>query len=172
MLTRNARLAVIVVALLLLAWTIYQQAYQISAVVVLLTIMLVWSYFRQGTVVLASKAYHNKDYDKAERLLKEIANPDRLSKNRRGFYEFIYGNIELKRNNTAEAEKHFQVASRFPLRNENDKGIVLVQLANISLARHDYDRARAYIEKAGTLKISLRVQDIIKKIEKELPKTG
>jgi tetratricopeptide (TPR) repeat protein len=168
MMTRNARLTVIGVAIILLSWTIYERVYEISAIVVLGIILLIWSYYKQGTVMLAAKAFHQKDYNKAEHLLQEIKDPDRLSKNRRGFYEFIYGNIELQRNNYEDAEHHFQIASRFPLRNQNDKGIVLVQLANLNLRKREYDKAKAYVDKAKTLKISARVQDIIQKIEKEI----
>jgi tetratricopeptide (TPR) repeat protein len=168
--TQKVRLAVLAIAAILLGWTIYQQVYEISAIVVLGILLLTWSYFRQGTVLLASKAFHDKDYVKAEDLLRQIKDPDRLSKNRRGFYEFIYGNIELNRNNFDEAERHFQIASRFPLRNENDKAIILVQLANLSLRKQDFEKAKAYAEKAKSLKISARVQNIIQKIEKEIPK--
>jgi tetratricopeptide (TPR) repeat protein len=168
--TQRARLIVIVVAIVLLGWTIYQQVYEISAILLLGIGLLVWSYFRQGTVMLAAKAYQQKDYERAEALLSEIKSPDHLSRNRRGFYEFIYGNIELNRQNFDGAERHFQIASRFPLRNENDKGIILVQLANLSLRKKEFEKAMAYINKARTLKISARVQNIIEKIEKEIPR--
>ena len=168
--TQKARLAVIAVALVLLGWTLYQQVYEVAAVIVLGILLLVWSYFRQGTVMLAAKAFHEKDLTKAEDLLRQIKDPDRLSKRRRGFYEFIYANIELDRNNYEAAERHFQIASRFPLRNDNDKGIILVQLANLSLRKKEYIKAQAYVDKAKTLKISARVQNIIQKIQNEIPK--
>lgn len=170
--TARARFAAIAVALVLLGWTIYQQVYEMSAVVALGIVLLIWSHFRQGTVMLAAKAFQQKDYDKAETLLSEIRDPDKLSKKRRGFYEFISGNIELQKNNFEEAERHFQIASRFPLRNENDKGIILVQLANLNLRKRDFTKARAYAEKAKSLKVSARVQNIIQKIEKEIPKNS
>jgi len=166
--TRKARLLVVGVFMILLAWTIYQRAYEVSAIVALCLVLLIWSHYKQGSVMLAAKAFHDKDYDKAEQLLKEIKDPDRLSRKRRGFYEFIYGNIELQRNNYEDSERHFQIASRFALRNENDKGIVLAQLANLNLRKHEYEKAKAYIEKAKTLKISARVQNIIQKIEQEI----
>lgn len=166
--TQRARLIVIVFGVFLLIWTLFQQAYEVSALVLLGILMLVWSYFRQGTVMLAAKAFQQKDFPKAEALLREIKDPDYLSKNRRGFYEFIYGNVELHKNNYEEAERHFQIASRFPLRNENDKGIILIQLANLNLRKKEFEKAKAYVEKAKTLKISARVQNIIEKIEKEI----
>lgn len=170
MLTKKARLGVIFIAMILLGWTISQKVYEISAFVGIGIGLLIWGYFREGTVVMAAREFHAKNYDAAEELLKEIADPDRLGKHRRGFYEFIYGNVELHRHNYDEAEKHFQIATKFPLRNQNDKAIVLVHLANISLRKRDLERARAYTEKAKTYKITARVNDIIQKIESEINK--
>lgn len=170
MLTKRARLWVIGIAVLLLAWTIRQQVYEITAAVGIGIALLIWGYFREGTVVMAAREFHAKNYLGAEILLKEIEDPDRLGKHRRGFYEFIYGNLELHRHNYDEAEKHFQIASKFPLRNQNDKAIVLVHLANINLRKKDVERARAYVEMARAYKISSRVKDIIQKIESEINK--
>ncbi|WP_207422731.1 hypothetical protein [Desertivirga brevis] len=171
MMTTKARVLVIAVALLLLAWTLYEKTYEVSALVGLGIGYLVWSHFRQGTVALAAKAYHNKDFAKAEELLKEVRNPDMLARNRRGYYEFILGNITLQKEHFQEAETHFQIASRFPLRNENDKGIVLVQLANLNLRKHEFEKAQAYLDVAKELKISSRVQGIVDRIENEIRKS-
>jgi tetratricopeptide (TPR) repeat protein len=171
MLTRKARLWVIGIAVLLLAWTISKQVYEITAAIGIGIALLIWGYFREGTVVMAAREFHAKNYDGAEELLKEIEDPDRLGRHRRGFYEFIYGNVELHRHNYAEAEKHFQIASNFPLRNQNDKAIVLVHLANLNLRKKDHERASAYVERAKTYKITARVKNIILKIESEINKT-
>ena len=170
MLTRKARIWVIAVAVVLLLWTLYEKVYEISGVIVIGIGLLVWGYFREGTVVMAAREFHLKNYDTAEELLKEIADPDKLSRHRRGFYEFIYGNLELQRNNWTEAEMHFQIASKFPLRNQSDKAIVLVHLANLNLRKKDTERAAAYIEKAKSFKISSRVRNIIQNIEQEIKK--
>lgn len=168
MLTRTARLWVIGIAFILLIWTLFSQVYEISAVIAIGIALLIWGYFREGTVVMAARKFHEKSYDEAEELLKEISDPDRLGRHRRGFYEFIYGNIELHRHNYAEAEKHFQIASKFPLRNQNDKAIVMVHLANLNLRKKDPVRAEAYVEKAKTFRITARVKNIIQNIEREI----
>jgi tetratricopeptide (TPR) repeat protein len=168
MLTKKARLWVIGIAVLLLIWTVYEQVYEVTAATVLMIGFLIWGYFKEGTVVMAAREFHAKNYEEAEILLKEIEDPDRLGRHRRGFYEFIYGNLELHKHNYEEAEKHFQIASLFPLRNQNDKAIVLVHLANINLRKKDKEKAKAYVEKAKTFKISARVKNIIEKIESEI----
>jgi len=168
MLTKKARIWVVAIAFILLVWTLFEQVYEISAVIGIGIALLIWGYFKEGTVVMAARKFHEKDYDAAEELLKEIEDPDKLGKHRRGFYEFIYGNIELKRENYQEAEKHFQIATKFPLRNQNDKAIVLVHLANINLRKKEPERARAYVEKARAFKITARVKNIIENIEHEI----
>ena len=168
MLTARARLAVIAIALVLLGWTIYGRVYELSALVGFGIIFLIYGYFKEGTVVLAAKAYQNQDLKKTEKLLREVKNPDRLKKSRRGYFEFMLGNIELKRGNFSKAERHFQIASRFPLKNENEKGLVLTQLANLNLRKKEFKKAQAYIEIARELKISPRVKDIIEQIEQKI----
>lgn len=168
--SRQYRFILIAATSLIFLWALYQEEYEITAIAGLSILLLVWSHFRLGTVMLAAKAFQQKDYEKAERLLLEIKDPDRLARSRRGFYEFIFGNIELHRENFEEAERHFQIASRFPLRNENDKAIILSHLANLNLRKGDYEKTKAYTAKAKTLRITSRVRHIIEKIEKEIPK--
>ena len=170
MLTSKARFAIIAIAVIFLGWTLYQQVYELSAILGLGILYLIYGYYKEGTVVLAAKAYHNHDIIKAERLLKQIKNPDRLKKSRRGYYEFMSGNIELKRGNYLQAERHFQIASRFPLKNESEKALVLTQLANLNLRKKEFEKAKAYIDIAKDLEISPRVKSIIEKIESEIKK--
>lgn len=170
MFTKKARFWVIGVAVFLLGWTISQQVYEITAIIGIGIALLVWGYFREGTVVMAAREFHAKNYDGAEELLKEIEDPEKLGRHRRGFYEFIYGNVELHRQNYEQAEKHFQIASNFPLRNQNDKAIVLVHLANLNLRKKEFERASAYVERAKSYKITSRVKKIIEKIESEINK--
>lgn len=128
---------------------------------------VVWSHFKHSSVLLASKYFKNSDYDKAEKILNEVDNPNILAKNRRGFYEFMRANIALKKEDFEVAETHFQLASRFPLGGNNDKAYVLIHLANLALRIKEGERALTYIEKAKDLATSSRAIDIINVIEKE-----
>ncbi len=170
MLTNKARFAIFAVALVLAGWSAYQQVYEITALITGGILLLIHGYYKEGTVVLAAKAYHHKDFEKTEKLLKEIKNPDRLMRKRRGYYEYLYGNIELQKENFAEAERHFQIASRFPLKNENEKGLILVQLANLNLRKKEFEKAKAYTSVAKDLHISARVKSIIENIEIQIEK--
>lgn len=118
-------------------------------------------------MLLASKYFKNGEYEKAERILAEVPNPDRLARNRRGYYEFMRANIALKKEEYDVAEHHFQIASRFPLGGKNDKAFVLIHLANLALRKKDGERSRAYIAKAKELASTPKAKDIINKIEIE-----
>lgn len=168
MFTKKVRILVIGIFFLILAWTMYQQVYEISIIIGFGVCLLIWGYFREGTVIMAAREFHAKNYDRAEELLKEIENPAHLGKHRRGFYEFIYGSIELHRANFETAERHFQIASRFKFRNSNDKAIILIHLANINLRKNDKERALAYLEKTKSLKVTFRVKQLTEKIELQI----
>ena len=170
MMTSRWRWIIIVIAMMLLAWAVYHRSYQIGSLLIAIVAYMVWSHFKEGTVVLASEAFQNKEYDKARKLLADIKNPEYLRKKRRSYYEFINGNLYLQLLDDNSAERHFQIASRMPFRRPNDKAIVFVHLANINLRKKDYERVRAYLAKASELEVSSRIAQIINRIENEIPK--
>lgn len=141
--------------------------YQLAALAGFLFAFVIWSHFKHSSILLASKHFKNGDHERAERILAEVGNPDRLARNRRGYYEFMKANIALKKEDYEQAEHHFQIASRFPLGGKNDKAFVLIHLANLALRKKDKERCAAYLNKARELAVTSKAQDIIAKIEKE-----
>jgi tetratricopeptide (TPR) repeat protein len=172
MFTNKARILVTGLFVILLAVILKLRIYELAAVAILFISLLIWGYFKQGTIILAAKAFHQKDYIKAENLLRQIARPDWLSKKRRGFYEFIYGGICLQKQNYDEAERHYELAAQYPLRSANDHVAALVHVANINVRNGNYDKARAYLSLAEKHKeyITAKMKDVILKVEQELKK--
>lgn len=170
MFTNQARLAVLGLFALLLVFFIYERSYELLSIVILLIGLIIWDYFKSGTVILAAKLYHAKDYDKAESLLYQVYNPDWLSRNRRGFYEFMLGGICLKRSDFDKAEKHYELAAKFPLRNNNDHVAALAHVANINIRKGNHEKAEAYLKLAmrDEKKISSKMKEVIQKLQKEL----
>lgn len=144
----------------------YEQ-YQLAAIAGFLFAFILWSHFKHSSVLLASKHFKNANYEKTEQVLAEVSNPDRLAKNRRGYYEFMQANIALQKEDFEKAEFHFQIASRFPLGGKNDKAFVLIHLANLALRKKDAERALIYASKAKEIATSSRAINIIQIIEKE-----
>lgn len=147
--------------------SLYYDQYQLASVFGFLFAFILWSHFKQSSVLLASKHFQKSDFERTEQILNEVISPDRLAKNRRGYYEFMKANIALQREDFENAEYHFQIASRFPLGSKNDKAFVMIHLANLALRKKDAERAKAYIERAKELATTSRANEIIKTIEKE-----
>ncbi|MES2427361.1 MAG: tetratricopeptide repeat protein [Bacteroidota bacterium] len=172
MFTKRARVLVIGAFIIMLAIAINLRVYEIAGVIVMFIGLLIWGYFKEGTIVLAAKAFHNKDYSKAEALLQQVANPEWLSKKRRGFYEFIYGGVCLQKLDYNEAEKHYEIAAQYPLRSANDHVAALVHVANISIRHNNFEKAKAYLKLADKHeeKITAKMKDVIKRLHEELDK--
>lgn len=146
---------------------LFYEHHQLAAVAGLMFAFVIWSHFKSSSILMASKYFKSGDYDRTARLLAEVPNPDRLAKNRRGYYEFMMANIALKKEDFDGAEYHFQIASRFPMGGQSDKSFIMIHLANLALRKKDKVRALAYVDKAKELAATDRAKDIIKKIEKE-----
>jgi len=172
MFTTRARILVTGLFVVMLAITLYLRVYPLAAVAVLFIAMLVWGYFKQGTIVLAAKAFHQKDYAEAENLLKQVPKAEWLSKRRRGFYEFIYGGICLQKREYEEAEQHYELAAQYPLRSANDHVAALVHVANINVRNGNYEKAKAYLQLTQKHRdnITAKMKDVILKVEQELNK--
>ncbi|MFZ4261678.1 hypothetical protein ACFRAE_06530 [Sphingobacterium sp. HJSM2_6] len=166
----TARKIVIAIAIGFLVYALFAKHYNVAIYILGGIAYLVWSYLREGTVYLATQAFHKQDYEKTKSLLAEIKNPDQLRKGRRNFYEFMMGNIALKEERIDEAEYHFQLASRLPWKRDNEKGMVLINLANINLRKQEYVRVSSYIDLAEKLRLTARQQEIIGKIKNEVNK--
>lgn len=147
---------------------VFFNQYELGAVAGFLVAFVIWSHFRHSSVLMASKYFKENDFAKAKLMLDEVPIPERLSKDRRGYYEFMQGKIALQDDDFDKAEYHFQLASRFPVGGKNQKGYVLIYLANLALRKKDKKRAEAYTNAAKELADSSRSKDIIVKIEKEI----
>lgn len=145
---------------------IYKQQ-ELAALCAMFFAFVLWSHYKQSSILLASKYYQKGNYAQAEKILAEVPNPDRLAKNRRGYYEFMQGNLALKKEVYDEAERHFQIASRFPLGGKNDKAYVMIHLANLALRKKDQERVLAYVSAAKKLALSPKAVELINKIEVE-----
>ena len=150
----------------------YQRVYQLAAFCMLMIVMIIVEYFKQGTLVLAAKYYHLKDYSRTEELLKQIRKPEWLNKKRRGFYEYMMGGISLQKQDFDAAERHYELAAQFPLRTLNDHVAALVHVANISIRQGKYDKAEAYLQLAlkDKEKITAKMLAVIDRLKQELKK--
>ena len=172
MFSNSTRLFIGSTFLLSLILLIALRLYEFAAIALFMIVLLTWDYFKQGTLVVAAKFFHHKDYVKAERSLQQIIKPEWLSKNRRGYYEFLMGGVCLQKQDFIDAEKHYETAANYPLRSVNDHVAALVHVANIAIRQGNYDKARIYIQLTDQHqdKINAKMKDVINRLRQELKK--
>ncbi len=172
MLTNQARLIIAGIFVLMLGFFVYQQVYQLAGVALMFTLLLIWGYFKEGPIVMAAKSFHDKDYERTERLLMSVNKPALLSSKRRGFYEFMLGSINLQRQDYNEAERHFELAIQYPLRSVNDHVAALAHVANISIRQHNYEKAEAYLGLAEKHldQTTAKMKSVLERLHTELKK--
>ncbi|HTE01361.1 MAG TPA: hypothetical protein VK668_18875 [Mucilaginibacter sp.] len=172
MFSNKARLLVISIFIAMLVFFTYQHVYQLAAFCLMMVVLIIIEYFRQGTLVLAAKYYHIKDYTKTEELLNQIKKPEWLGKKRRGFYEYMMGAICLQKHEFNAAEQHYELAAQYPLRTLNDHVAALVHVANISIRLGNYDKAEAYLQLAlkDREKITAKMLAVIDRLSQEIKK--
>ncbi len=170
MFTNRARQLVIFVFILVMLFSIYEQAYEIVGLALLAIGILVWGYFKEGTIILAAKDFHDKNYEKTEGLLRQIDQPKWLSRKRRGYYEYMMGGIALQKQDFEAAENHYEIAAQFPLKSVNDHVAALVHVANINIRQHRFDKAEAYLGLAlkQNQNLTSKMRDVITELEKEI----
>ncbi len=172
MFSNRARIMVIAVFTVMMFFFAYKQVLELTLFSLMMIVLIIIEYFKQGTLVLAAKHYHDKDYNGAEDLLKQIKKPEWLMKKRRGVYEYMLGNINLIKQDYEAAAVHYELASQFPLRSVNDHVAALVHAANINIRLGRYDKAEAYLKQAMTNeeKITAKMKAVIEKLKAELKK--
>ena len=172
MFTNNTRLFICTIFFLSLVLLVYLRLYEVGALALMFIVLLAWDYIRQGTLVVAAKYFHHKEYDKANQVLMEIFKPEWLSKNRRGYYEFLMGGVCLQKQDFEDAEKHYEIAAQYPLRSVNDHVAALVHVANISIRQGNYEKAAAYLQltEKHEEKINAKMKDVINRLHQELKK--
>ena len=170
MFSNKARILVIVVFAVLLVFFAYKQVLELALASVLFIVLVIFDYFRQGTLVIAAKHFHDKDYDGAYALLMQIKKPEWLLEKRRGIYEYMLGAISLHKQDYEAAAVHYELASKFPLRSVNEHVAALVHAANVNIRLGNYDKAKECLQQAQTKedKITARMKAVIEKLEKEL----
>jgi tetratricopeptide (TPR) repeat protein len=170
MFSNKARILVIAVFVALLVFFAYKQVLELALASLLFIVLVIFDYFKQGTLVLAAKHFHDKDYDGAYSLLMQIKKPEWLLEKRRGIYEYMLGAISLHKQDYEAAAQHYELASKYPLRSVNEHVAALVHAANVNIRLGNYDKAKECLKQAQTKvdKITARMKAVIEKLEKEL----
>lgn len=119
----------------------------------LIFIVFVVGYFLLGTLSAASKRLQLEDIDGAERILGYTKYPNLLLKMNQAYFHLIKGMIAAKRGNQNEAEELLQKSYDIGLPTDNDKAMVLIQLANMNYTKRKFNIAKTQLRQIKDLNV-------------------
>jgi tetratricopeptide (TPR) repeat protein len=148
------RFVLIAIGLILgiLLWVVYGFGY--GFLFLIAAIVLLAGYFLLGTVQSSSEYIQNMEFDKAERQLRMTFFPNLLYVTNRSIYYILKGTIAAQKKDNKDAEALFQKALSLDLPSDNERAMVLLQLANIQASKNNWSGAKAHFQKLKALKIS------------------
>lgn len=172
MFTNPIRVIIGITFLLAFVLLVSVKLYEFAAVALAMVALLTWDYFKQGTLVIAAKHFHHKDFEKTQQVLLQIKKPEWLSKKRRGYYEFLMGGVCLQKQDFGRAGKHYEMAAQYPLRSVNDHIAALAHVANISIRHGDYEKAASFLQLTDKHReeMNAKMKDVIDRLKQELKK--
>lgn len=131
----------------------FTQGFWYAFIFLLIGIGLLASYFILGTIQSSAEMVQAMDLDGAEKRLNLTYFPKFLLSSIRPVYYIIKGTIAMQRKDMDGAEAHLTEAlSLDPA--DSEKGMVLLQLANISAQKNKWTAAQNYYRDAKKLNIT------------------
>ena len=128
-----------------------------SWILILIGLILLVSYILLGTVQSATLLVQSEQFDAADQRLNLTLNPKWLYPTNRAFYYIIKGSIASFRKDNDQAEAYLKDALAIKLPSDNEKAMVLLQLAGINAQRNKWTQAEHYFREAKKLKITERM---------------
>lgn len=144
-----------------------------SWILILIGFILLLSYVLLGTVQSAAQMVQTMDFEGAEKRLNLTLSPKLLYVTNRAFYYIIKGSIAMNLGKHEEAEDLFQTANALKLPSDNEKAMVLLQLAGINANKQKWKAAKNYHREASKLNVTEgQLKQQIELFAKQLNQSG
>lgn len=139
----------------------------------LIGLIFLGGYIFLGTVQKTAQLVQEGNFMEAEKTLNYTLNPNWLYKTNRAFYYLIKGTLAMQRKDNDEAEEWLVKAQSIELPSDNERGMVLLQLANIQGMKNNWKQAKIHFNAAKKLKITEpQLKEQIKHFEKAITNRG
>ncbi len=168
MFTPLIRIILIVVSLGMAILFYLRDDFMNAGLLLLAAGLIVYGYFKYGTVYAAFQQLKKENFDKAEKLIAKIKNPNNLSKQQKSYYHFTTGIIASEKNELDFANSELNKALEIGLRTKNDTSIVLLNLAHIEYEREEWSFAKEYIKKLEDFDLNPLVKSEMDKLIKKI----
>jgi hypothetical protein len=168
MFTPFSRLLLLLLCVALSLLGAYLSLWPLLVFSTLCSIALLWGYYKIGTVPLALIKTRKNEFDKAEKILDLIQNPDRLNKKYKAYYYFIRGFIARERDQFEESKTCLDEVLAIGMKTETDRAMTLLALADMELLHQKEDSARVYFMQLKNLKVNASLMPSIRKMQEFL----
>lgn len=139
----------------------------------LIGLALIVGYVLLGTVQSAAELMQKMDFEGSEKRLGLILNYKWLMGPNKAYYYIIKGTIALNTKNYEQAEEWLEQANNMQLQSDEERGMVLFQLANLSANKGKWNIAQIHFRNLKKLKITdPGMKEQIKQFEKALSNRG
>lgn len=139
----------------------------------LLFVFLLVGYFLLGTIQSAALKMQTMDFDAAENRLRLTFFPRMLYPANRAYFYMIKGTIALHKKDNDSAEMWLEKSQQIGLASDNEKAMVLLQLANLHASRNKWPLASQMMKQMKELKITEpTIKEQVKQFEKALNNRG
>ncbi|MFM7618613.1 MAG: hypothetical protein ACKO5Y_02135 [Bacteroidota bacterium] len=129
------------------------------------TAILVFACTRSTRMMMVFYFSQLQKVEKAKKWLDKIKESD-LWPNQRGYYYFLKGSMEAQSNSIAESERYMKKALELGLKRDEDKAMIYLQLASLSLSKGKIQLAKNHIATAKNLDAKGMLKSEIKQVEK------
>jgi tetratricopeptide (TPR) repeat protein len=144
-----------------------------SFTLILIGVILLVTYLMLGTIQSAAELVQFQKFDEAEKRLNLTLTPRLLYVTNRAFYYILKGSFAMNRKEQDLAEELFNNALNLKLPSDNEKGMILLQLANINAGKNKWNAARKYFKDAKKLKITeSQLKEQFKQFEQVMASKG
>ncbi len=139
----------------------------------LIGLILLVGWIALGTVQSAAQLLQQGDVEGAEQRLKLTLTPKWLYVTNRAYYYMLKGTIAMQHKQIDEAEQYFRMARELELPTDNEKAMILFQLAGVAAQRHKWNQAKIYLRDIKKLKVTEeQLKQQIKEFEKAMTSAG
>lgn len=139
----------------------------------LMGIILLIGYLLLGTIQSAAVMVQEMNFDGAEKRLGLTLSPKLLYVTNRAFFYIMKGSIAMHKKDMNAAEDLFDTALNLKLPSDNERAMVLLQLANINGSKNKWKAAQNYFREAKKLRVTEgQIKDQMNQFEKALGNQG
>jgi hypothetical protein len=160
-----------VLIVLALAWSIYQ--FTIGNIgngilFILLAGLVVLFLFRHELILLAFLHVRRGKFDKAEKTLAKIKQPDQLMNSQEAYYYYLMGMIEAQSRGATKSERYFRKALSLGLRMKTDQAVAKLNLAGIAVMKRKKREAINLLAEVKKLDTRNLLDDQVKMIKSQM----